>query len=217
MKEQLLMLECVLLVQQSTLLNNSVLAAADALINWKGWVAQDAAEAVWYQRLGMEWKKGCFKQALEDDHYLLCHCYFFLKNHGAKFIFWAAAVSPWVCICPQLSCSDHTQPLCLKAMKLETPKSRHSPVPFPGREATAWTSASWELLGPPEAALTCTLCLCPSALTLPGLFPKQPPALSSSLQPLRPQGQSCSPGNVLARPFPQPAVLGTADIDVCPW
>lgn len=46
MKEQLLMLECVLLVQQSTLLNNSVLAAADALINWKGWVAQDAAEAV---------------------------------------------------------------------------------------------------------------------------------------------------------------------------
>lgn len=40
------MLECVLLVQQSTLLNNSVLAAADALINWKGWVAQDAAEAV---------------------------------------------------------------------------------------------------------------------------------------------------------------------------
>lgn len=40
------MLECVLLVQQSTLLNNSGLAAADALINWKGWVAQYAAEAV---------------------------------------------------------------------------------------------------------------------------------------------------------------------------
>lgn len=62
------MLECVLLVQQSTLLNNSVLAAADALINWKGWVAQDAAEAVWSQRLGMEWKEDCFKRAPKGDN-----------------------------------------------------------------------------------------------------------------------------------------------------
>jgi len=45
-KEQLLMLECMLLVQQSTLLNNSVLAAADLLINWKGQIAQNAAEAI---------------------------------------------------------------------------------------------------------------------------------------------------------------------------
>lgn len=40
-KEQLLMLECMLLVQQSTLLNNSVLAAADILINWKVWITQE--------------------------------------------------------------------------------------------------------------------------------------------------------------------------------
>lgn len=45
-KEQLLMFECMLLVQQSTLLNNSVLAAADILINWKGQIAQNAAEAI---------------------------------------------------------------------------------------------------------------------------------------------------------------------------
>lgn len=45
-KEQLLMFECTLLVQQSTLLNNSVLAAADILINWKGRRAQNAAEAI---------------------------------------------------------------------------------------------------------------------------------------------------------------------------
>ena len=45
-KEQLLMFECMLLVQQSTLLNNSVLAAADTLINWKGRIAQNAAEAI---------------------------------------------------------------------------------------------------------------------------------------------------------------------------
>lgn len=45
-KEQLLMFERMLLVQQSTLLNNSVLAAADILINWKGRIAQNAAEAI---------------------------------------------------------------------------------------------------------------------------------------------------------------------------
>lgn len=133
-KEQLLMLECTLLVQQSTLLNNSVLAAADALINWKGWVAQDVAEAVWSRRLGMEWKEDFFKRALKGDHYFLCHCYFFLGNHGAKCIFWATAVSPWVCICPELSCSDHNAAFeVLKAMKLKTPKSKDPPVPFRGR------------------------------------------------------------------------------------
>lgn len=41
------MFECMLLVQQPTLLNNSVLAAADILINWKGRIAQNAAEAIW--------------------------------------------------------------------------------------------------------------------------------------------------------------------------
>lgn len=51
-EEQLWMCERLLLVLQSTVLNNSHLAAADTLINWKGPTAQNAAELFDLRGLG---------------------------------------------------------------------------------------------------------------------------------------------------------------------
>lgn len=61
------MFECMLLAQKSALLNNSGLAAEDILINWKGKRAQNAAEAIWSQKLGLKWKEDCSKRGLKGN------------------------------------------------------------------------------------------------------------------------------------------------------